>query len=243
MNHPLDFLRNIFPYYLRYYHRFEVRGTENLPRNGSAIIAPNHSGGWDLDNFTLMSSLELLTKNPKRRKIHLCYWDYWAEEYPYWAPWVQRFSPIPVGFKGEGKGIPYEIIDPLVENGELLAIYPEGHSASVKEGYRLWKFYPGVIRLHLKYKIPIIPTANIGFVHASPILGNKYNPEEVPGWEEEKMLPLPIMLPKKLIIHFGKPMMFEKYFDKKVDKFTMHRLANRVRQEVYKQIKYYNSRD
>ena len=238
--HPLDFLRKIFPIYLRYFHRYELRGLENLPCDTSAIIAPNHSGGWDMDNFALMSCLEPLNLGKHRRRIHLCYWDYWDVEYPYWAPWVKRFSPIPIGFQGGGKGIPYNRIDPLIESGELIAIYPEGHSASIKEGYRLWRFYPGVIRLHLRYKIPIIPTANIGFVKAYPILSNEYNPTKVPGWEKEKIFPLPLSLPFKLITHFGKPISFPDYFDLEVNRSNLDSLALEVRKEVAKLLSLYN---
>ena len=160
-----DFLRKFFPWWMRVYHRLEIRGIENLPKEGSAVIAPNHSGSFDLDNFSIMSALEhFKTRNPARKRIWLCYWDKWAVEEPMWAPWVQKFSPIPINL--QGKGIPFRLVDKIVQRGELIAIMPEGTSATIQEGYRIWKFYPGVIRLHLRYKIPIIPTACIGFVKA-----------------------------------------------------------------------------
>ncbi len=232
----LETLRKVFPYWMRYYHRLEVRGAENLPKKGSAIIAPNHSGGWDLDNFSIMSALEQFrTEDPARKRIWLMYWDVWSKENPVWAPWVQKFSPVPISLRG--KGIPYNYIDKLVKRGELLAIMAEGHSAALYEGYRLWKFYPGVIDLHLRYKIPIIPTAMIGFVKAAPILGHHYNPEKVPPWEKE--ITFPLMLPRKIIIDFGAPLMFEDYYDKKVDKTNIYRLAREVRQKVREQISHH----
>lgn len=225
----LEGLRKAFPWWVRHYHRLEVRGVENLPKVGSAIIAPNHSGGWDLDNFTLMSALEQFkANNPARKRIWLMYWDVWSVENPIWAPWVQKFSPVPISLRG--KGIPYRMVDKLVKRGELLAIMPEGHSAALYEGYRLWKFYPGVILLHLRYKIPIIPTAMIGFVKAAPILGHQYNPNNVPPWEKEIIFPL--MLPRKCIVHFGPPIEFTKYFNNDIDKATMYKLASIVRQKV-----------
>ena len=231
-----DWLRKAFPWWIRHYHRLEVRGINNLPKTGSAIIAPNHSGGLDLDNFTLMSALEhFSTSNQARKRIWLCYWDLWAVESPPFSSWVQKFSPIPISVTG--KGIPYPLVDKLVERGELIAIMPEGHSAALYEGYRLWKFYPGVIKLHLRYKIPIIPTANIGFVVAAPIFSNRYNAKKIPPWEKETVFP--IALPRKLIIHFGKPIMFEDYFDKDVDKTTMFKLASIVRDKVAETISLY----
>jgi len=231
-----DWLRKIHPWWLRHYHRLEVRGIENLPKNGSAVIAPNHSGGLDLDNFCIMSALEhFKTTNPARKRIWLCYWDLWAVESPPFSSWVQKFSPIPISMTG--KGIPYPLVEKIIERGELIAIMPEGHSAALYEGYRLWKFYPGVIKLHLRYRIPIIPTAMIGFVIAAPIFSNRYNSEKVPPWEKETMFLL--AFPRKLIVHFGKPIMFEDYFNQEVDKATMYKLANKVRAKVKETISIY----
>ena len=125
-----EWLRKIFPWFVRYYNRLEIHGIENLPTSGSAIIAPNHSGGLDYDNFSLMSALDhFKSSDPRRRRIWLCYWDYWAIGDNIWSKWVQKFSPIPINL--EGKGIPYRLVDKLVERGELMAIMPEGHSAAV----------------------------------------------------------------------------------------------------------------
>lgn len=232
----LQFLRRIFPWWVRHYNRLEVRGIINLPSKGSAIIAANHAGGFDYDNFCLMSALEQFkTDDPARKRIWLIYWDIWCVEEPFWAPWVQQFSPIPTSLTG--KGIPYNLVDKLVSRGELISIMPEGHSASIKEGYRLWKFYPGAIRLHLRYKIPLIPTAIIGIVDGAPILSNTYNPNAVPPWENEKIFPF--IFPKKIIIHFDKPVSFKEYFDRKVDKSTMYKLAAKLRQYVKKTISIY----
>ncbi len=230
------FFKKIFPWLVRYYNGLEVRGIHNLPKKGSAIIAANHAGGFDWDNFCLMSALEQFkTKNPARKRIWLMYWDLWAVEIKWWADFVQQFSPIPISLTG--KGIPYELTDKIVKSGELMAIMPEGHSATVKEGYRLWKFYPGAIKLHLRYKIPLIPTAIIGAVKAAPMVGYDYNPESVPPWENERVIPF--VFPNKIIIHFGKPLTFKKYYDKDIDKVTSFALASELRKAVRKTISIY----
>ena len=238
VRHFGDWLRSIFPWFFRHYNGLEVRGVENLPAQGSAIIASNHSGGMDLDNFCLMSALEhVKTSNPARKRIWLCYWDKWSAEDNSWARFVRKFSPIPISLTGGG--IPYRLVDRIVERGELLAIMPEGHSASLREGYRLWKFYPGVIKLHARYGIPIIPTASIGFVKASPIISNQYNPKKVPPWEKEVMVPF--ILPKKLIIHFGEPLTLVKHLDGDLSKQKMFQLASKVREKVAEMISLYKN--
>lgn len=231
-----DWLRKIFPWWVRYYNRFEIRGINNLPREGSAIIALNHSGGLDLDNFCIMSALEQFkTNNPARKRIWLCYWDKWSIGDNVWASWVQKFSPIPISLTGNG--IPFKLVDKIIKKGELISITPEGHSAALHEGYRLWKFYPGVIKLHLRYKIPIIPTASIGFVKAAPIITHHYNPDLVPPWEKELMLPF--IFPYKLIFHFGKPIVYEDYFNQNVSKEILYNLARDLRTKVKDMISLY----
>ncbi len=227
--HIYDFMRILFPKWVKYYNRFELKGLENLPKSGSAIIAPNHSGGWDWDNLCLMSAFDhVKTSRKDRKRIWLLYWDLWSRDIYYFARWVQRFSPIPISLTG--KPLPYSLIDQVVKRGELLAIMPEGHSASIHEGYSLWRFYPGVIKLHLRYKIPIIPTACIGFVECAPIVSVKYNPNIKPPFEKEVMIP-PVF-PRKLLIHFGSPLSFPKYFGKDPSKEEMNLMLNRVRTEV-----------
>ncbi|MBD3337486.1 MAG: hypothetical protein GF353_00165 [Candidatus Lokiarchaeota archaeon] len=234
-----ELLRKFFPWWIRHYNRLEIRGFKNLPISGSAIIAPNHSGAWDLDNFCLMSALEhFKTSNPQRKRIWLCYWDKWCVGDNLWSRWVQKFSPIPISMMGAG--ISYELVDLIVKRGELIAIMPEGHSAALYEGYRLWKFYPGVIKLHLKYKIPVIPTAMIGFVKASPFYSNRYNPKKIPPWDREVMAP--ILFPFKLIIHFGRPLYFEEFYEETLDKSEFYDLANKVKFEVQKLISKYREK-
>ena len=80
---PVQLLRKLFPRFVRYYNRFEVRGVNNLPKKGSAIIAANHGGGFDWDNFCLMSALEQFkTDNSARKRIWLLFWDVWAIQHP-----------------------------------------------------------------------------------------------------------------------------------------------------------------
>lgn len=233
MHHIYDVLRKIIPFWLRYYHRMQVTGISNLPKENSAIIAGNHSGGFDLDNFAIMSALEHFSHLPlHRRRIWECYHDRWAVDEYLWARLVQRFSPIPINL--DGKGFPYPLIDRIVHRKELIAIMPEGHSASVHEGYLLWKFYPGVIRLHLRYEIPIIPTAFIGFITASPIVATRYVPEVVPPWKDEVMIaPL---LPRRLGIHFGNQLEFHEYYGQSISKAKQYELAAIVREHVKKEI-------
>jgi 1-acyl-sn-glycerol-3-phosphate acyltransferase len=231
-----DFFRKLTPWWMKYYHRLELKGLENLPKSGSAILAGNHGGGFDYDNFGLMTAFETLPlASEYRRRVWLLYDDRSVTPKNLWTSWVRKFTPIPVSLTNGG--IPYRLLDKVVNKGDWIAIMPEGHSAAIYEGYRLWKFFPGVIRLHLRYKIPIIPTANIGFMTAVQKIGQVYHPDRVPAFTNQIYLPL--IFPTKIIIDFGPPISFPEYFDCELDKPTLFNLAAEVRKRVRIQIQKY----
>jgi len=230
-------VRKIFPWCVKYYHRLEIHGLENLPCSGSAIIAPNHSGGLDYDNFCLMSVFDTFPlKHPLRRKLWLLYDDRSVVPRNLWTRWVRHFTPLPVNLTHK-RGINYPLVDKAVARGDWIGIMPEGHTAAVYEGYRLWRFFPGVIKLHLRYKIPIIPTAMIGFVKAAQKVTQIYDPQKVPSFSHQTYLPL--IIPRKLIIHFGTPLQFPEYYGQTLDKADLFQLAGKVRKAVRSEISRY----
>lgn len=64
----MKFLQS-FQKFIRAYHRLEVYGVENIPKEKSAVIAANHSGAWDIDTFILS------TLFAPGRWIHILYAD------------------------------------------------------------------------------------------------------------------------------------------------------------------------
>jgi 1-acyl-sn-glycerol-3-phosphate acyltransferase len=240
------FLRKGIPFVARYWNRLEIRGLDHITSPGSKLLAVNHGGGWDFDNFTIMSALDYVkTNNPARKRIWLYAWDKWCDSTTgfegAWSDIYRHFSAIPIHIEKKGKPpIPWEMVSKIVNAGELMVICPEGHSAALYEGYRLWRFYPGVIKIHLKYQIPILPTAMIGFVQSVPMLANRYNPDAVPPWEDERMLPFPLPFPwHKLIIHIGEPLSFPEYYNKEISKAKQFELAKIVRNKVKELISIY----
>jgi len=72
MHRILQKWRESFPWWVRRYHRLQIRGLSHLPKQGSAIIAANHSGGFDLDNFWIMSLFDhIKVINPARKQATL----------------------------------------------------------------------------------------------------------------------------------------------------------------------------
>ena len=77
---------------------------------------------------------------------------------------MRQFTPLPVHLGKGGGNFPYTLTDRIVERGEWLAIMPEGYSTAIYEGYRLWRFFPGVIRLYLRYRILVLDLSKHGLV-------------------------------------------------------------------------------
>jgi 1-acyl-sn-glycerol-3-phosphate acyltransferase len=241
----LKTFRKAIPFIARHWNRYEIRGLENIASDGSKLLAINHSGGWDYDNFLIMSALDhIKTENTARKKIWLFAMDTWCDSTDgfegLWSNLYRPFYTIPIDVEKKKKEpIPWNKVDKIVDKGELMCICPEGHGAALYEGYRLWKFYPGVIKIHLKYKIPIIPCAHIGPIIASPMFSNKYDPNERYPWVSEMPSPIPFILPYKIFLHIGKPIYFQDYYDKEISKEKMFELASIVRGKVAEIISLY----
>lgn len=207
----------LFRKFARAYHRLEVQGEENLPA-GAAIIAPNHSGGMDWDVFLISSALE--------RPVHVLYWDKYYHA-PVWGDLVRRFGAIPLslerGLDGETRRL---LMERYFRKGKLVAIFPEGTSATLFEGYRVGPFFPGVSRLAETSGAPIVPTAIVGAVEAVPLLG--YAGADATG-ARDPPLALPLVLPSKIRIKFGRPISVEPGPRGKEEHY---RVAARVREEV-----------
>ena len=135
----------------RRYFRLEVEGLENIPRRGSAIIAPNHSGYSGFDAFLLGHEIHRGTGRLPRILTH----HFW---------FLTSATAIPaekVGF-----------IEATTANGlqqlnkkNLIVLFPEGEYGNFKptsKRYHLQEFKRGFVRMALETQSPIIPTLVIG---------------------------------------------------------------------------------
>jgi 1-acyl-sn-glycerol-3-phosphate acyltransferase len=215
-----DCIAPIFRKFIKKYHRLEVKGTENIP-DGSAIIAPNHSGAMDWDTVCLSCALD--------RWIHILYWDRYYNA-PIWGDFIRNFNVIPLslerGLDEEMRGL---LLEEYFRKGKLVGIFPEGTSATLFEGYRIGKFYPGVIRLAEFSGAPIIPTAIVGIAEAAPILF--YTAVDEKGIRDPPFAP-PLLFPVKIKIRFGEPIFWRS--EKKMDRNEYYKAAEEIRREVVK---------
>lgn len=141
---PLEWL-------LKSYFRYSVDGLENIPRRGRAMIVSNH-GLLPVDGWFLFYEIMRATGR-------------WVRGLTDWRiykfPWLRQFfmdMGMVVGSPANG--------DALLRREELIFIMPGGSKEAWKSSryrYRLlWQGRTGFIRMALRNRCPIIPSANVG---------------------------------------------------------------------------------
>ncbi len=208
----------LFSQYFKYFHRLEVRGLENIPK-GAALIAPNHTGGYDMDIVAISHCCH------PTREIQVLIMDKYHYLNSAWGRyWVA--GGIPLWLTG---GIRWQYINPyLHKKGSqypgLVCMFPEGQSGLFQLRHVLHKFFPGIVRIALKYKVPIVPVASLGFHRAIPIF-KEYKQDHGPP---DPILFSPISFPFKLKIEFGEPFELDKYYDQPLTKEEEWWIANHI---------------
>ena len=209
--------RSYFSWYFRLYHRLEVIGAANIP-DGPALIAANHGGGFDLDIISLSQFAH------PNRPIHPLI----AQDWHYLnSPWGRYFIGLGIPLWTRG-GIRWEYIDPFLSaNGTdypgLVAIFPEGNSSTFSRRHVLGAFFPGVVRIALKYRVPIVPAAMIGFSHAAPIFK-----EIERDHSANDAICTPFTFPVKLKIEFGAQLELGDYYGMTLSREEEFWVANEV---------------
>ena len=124
--------------------RFEVRGAENVPRTGGAVIASNHVSYLD---FIFVG---LAAYQRKRLVRFMAKKSVFTSKVS--GPWMRGMKHIPVD-REAGAAAFAEAITALQE-GELVGIFPE---ATISRSWQLKKFKTGVSRLAMQAGVPIVP--------------------------------------------------------------------------------------
>jgi 1-acyl-sn-glycerol-3-phosphate acyltransferase len=136
---------------LRKYFRLEVEGLENVPRRGSGIIAPNHSGYSGFDALLLSHVINKDLKRIARVLTH----HFW---------FLSKTTAIPAQKMGFTEATFDNGVHALQKNN-LIIIFPEGESGNFKptaKMYQMQEFKRGFVRMALATQSPIIPTLVLG---------------------------------------------------------------------------------
>lgn len=183
--------------------RIEVRGLENIPTEGGALVVSNHSGTIPVDGLMTMFSVHEHTGRYLR---------------PLGADLVFR-TPVVAGVARKmGATLACsEDAERMLRDGELVGVWPEGFKGIGKpysERYKLQRFgRGGFVSAALRTGVPVVPVSVVGAEEIYPLVGNVPSLARLLGLPYVPITPLfPLLgplglvpLPSKWLIEFGEP--------------------------------------
>ncbi len=182
-----------------------AEGTENVPREGAAILASNHLSyaDWLFMPLVIPRMVRFVAKA-----------EYFTS--PGVKGWLQKnfFSGtgnIPIDrTSGDAASGALVSAKRVLAEGELFGIYPEGTRSH--DG-RLYRGKTGIARLALETGVPVIPTAVVGTDVVAPP-GKKFGRITRPT------------------VRFGKPLDFSRYAGMENDRFILRSITDEIMYEI-----------
>ncbi|MEY4170566.1 MAG: hypothetical protein RLZ94_1639 [Actinomycetota bacterium] len=219
------------PLYERWF-RVEVRGAEQVPSHGGALIVANHSGTIALD--ALMTQIALHDHHPAHRHLRML-----GADLVFQTPFLSALA------RKAGHTLAcMPDAERLLSSGELVGVWPEGFKGIGKpfsERYKLQRFgRGGFVSAALRARVPIIPTAIVGAEETYPMLGNIAPLARLLGLPYFPMTPTfpwlgplgMIPLPSRWIIEFGEPVHTEDLAEEAEDPMAVLELTDTVRERI-----------
>jgi 1-acyl-sn-glycerol-3-phosphate acyltransferase len=130
--------------------QFDIRGFENFPVSGGAVVAANHIGFWDF--FTVGRPGYDMAGRPIRILAKDTLF-----EMPVFGKVMAQAGHIPV-HRAEGAGALASAVDAL-RNGEIVLVLPE---QTISPAFELLPFKTGAARMAAAAGVPLIPAASWG---------------------------------------------------------------------------------
>ncbi|MEU7466953.1 lysophospholipid acyltransferase family protein [Streptomyces sp. NPDC044984] len=220
------------PVYEKYF-RVEVKGVENIPSEGGALIVANHSGTVPVD--ALMMQVAVHDHHLAGRHLRLL-----AADLVFVLPVVNELA------RKLGHTLACtEDAERLLGQGELVGVMPEGFKGIGKpfgERYKLQRFgRGGFVSTALRQGVPIVPCSIVGAEEIYPMIGNAKTLARVLGFPYFPLTPTfpwlgplgAIPLPTKWTIQFGEPIPTDGYPPEAADDpMLMFNLTDQVREQI-----------
>ncbi|WP_405614038.1 acyltransferase family protein [Streptomyces sp. NBC_01511] len=222
----------IRPLYANYF-RVEVKGIENIPADGGALVVSNHSGTLPLDG--LMMQVAVHDNHPAGRHLRLL-----AADLVFMLPVVNELA------RKAGHTLACaEDAERLLQRGEIVGVMPEGFKGLGKpfgERYKLQRFgRGGFVSTALRHGVPIVPCSIVGAEEIYPMLGNSKTLARLLGFPYFPITPTfpwlgplgAVPLPTKWTIQFGEPIPTDGYPPEAAeDPMLMFNLTDQVREQI-----------
>jgi 1-acyl-sn-glycerol-3-phosphate acyltransferase len=220
------------PVYEKYF-RVDVKGIDNIPSEGGALLVANHSGTLPLDG--LMMQVAVHDNHPAGRHLRLL-----AADLVFMLPVVNELA------RKLGHTLACtEDAERLLGDGELVGVMPEGFKGIGKpfsERYKLQRFgRGGFVSTALRRGVPIVPCSIVGAEEIYPMIGNAKTLARVLGIPYFPITPTfpwlgplgAVPLPTKWTIQFGEPIPTDGYPPEAAeDPMLMFNLTDQVREQI-----------
>ena len=210
------------PLYEKYF-RVRSYGAENVPKQGAAILAANHSGSLPFDGAMLWADVVRHAERVPRPVA-----DYFVSNLPFVSTLFTR-----AGMVGGARGN----VRSLLDAGELLMLFPEGVPGIGKpfsERYQLQEWRPGHAELAIRHRAPVVPVAIIGAEEQMPQVARLKRLGRIFGAPYVPLTLTPVPLPVRYHIHYGTPIALHEEFKREDadDPELLKEAARRVRDAV-----------
>src|SRR6201992_4366642 len=126
--------------------KITVAGVENLPTNGGAVYAINHTGYLD---FTL-AGLPAYQQGLGRKVRYMAKQEVFDNKFT--GPIMRSLRHIPVDRQSGAAS--YEAAVRNLKDGELVGVYPE---ATISRSFEIKEFKSGAARMAVEAGVPIVP--------------------------------------------------------------------------------------
>ena len=189
--------------------RVEVRGAENIPTEGGALVVSNHSGTVPLDGLMTLVSIHDHTGRFLR---------------PLGADLVFKMPFVSTLARKSGATLACnEDAERMLRGGELVGVWPEGFKGIGKpyaDRYKLQRFgRGGFVAAALRTGVPIIPLSVVGAEEIYPLVGNVPSLARLLGLPYIPITPFfPLLgplglvpLPSKWLLEFGEPIRTDEF--------------------------------
>lgn len=204
-----QFLATVMAPIAEKWFRLEVRGAENIPASGGALLVSNHSGTVPVDGLVTMYAV---------RKYAERYLRALGADLVFRLPFIGEIAR-----KGGATLACNADASRMLSGGELVGVWPEGFKGIGKpyrERYKLQRFgRGGFVSAAVRAGVPIIPCSVVGAEEIYPLIGDIPALARLVGVPYVPITPFfPLLgplglipLPSKWIIEFGEPIRTDEY--------------------------------